>query len=60
MDDEPNEFEGYDAGWRRGIFDKCNGREAFDFSKTLDTPFNRGYIDGYVEAYVSNEVRIAA
>ena len=60
MDDEPNEFEGYDVGWRRGIFDKCNGRPEADFKNFLDTPFNRGYIDGYVEAYVSNEVRIAA
>ncbi len=58
MDDEPNEFEGYDFGARAGMFDKCNGKPERDFSNIPYTPYNRGYIDGYLDAYVTNEVRI--
>ncbi len=41
----------YDAGYRRGMFDKCNGREAFD----LDAERNLDYVCGYLDGYVANE-----
>jgi hypothetical protein len=56
-DGTANEFVGYDAGWRLGTFDKCNGRGemSLDFPKT---PFNVGFTEGYIDAYSTNERRI--
>jgi hypothetical protein len=55
MDGDANEFTGYDAGYRLGTFDKCNGKPAIDMAIYPATPFNIGFGEGYVDAYVTNE-----
>lgn len=60
MDDDANEFTGYDAGWRLGTFDKCNGKP--DLRATQgdfpESPYNVGFFDGYGDAFDSNERKI--
>jgi hypothetical protein len=51
-------FEGYDQGWRLGTFDKCNNVARRVWENLADTTFNELFLDGYNEAYDSNEVRI--
>ena len=55
-------FYGYDDGYRRGMFDKCNGKphRYGDWSayNTLDNGFNINYKHGYDDAYEQNEVRV--
>lgn len=59
-DDELTLHEPYDNGWRQGTFDKCNGRPRKTFEGCEVTIYNVIYIDGYNDAYNSNEVRINA
>lgn len=46
-----NEFDGYEAGWRRGAFDALNFRECIDVSDFEVTPYNTGFAEGYADAY---------
>lgn len=39
-------FENYDFGFRRGVFDKCNGKPMADVSN-LEEIWRDGYLDGY-------------
>lgn len=48
----------YDNGWRMGTFDKCNGFARRRFDNVEMTSYNVIYLDGYNDAYNSNEVRI--
>ncbi len=49
---------GYDNGFRMGTFDKCNGREARSLDNVADTKYNRAYRSGYLDGFVTNEVRL--
>jgi len=49
------DFNSYDHGWRRGIFDKCNGRDHYDFS---NVPLDSIWRAGYEDAWEANERRI--
>ena len=55
-------FGGYDAGYRRGMFDKCNGKPHrygdWEGYNLVDNEFNINYSHGYNDAYESNEVQI--
>lgn len=54
-----NLFEGWDDGYRRGMFDKCNGVARKSFTGwDLGAMYNRGYADGYDDGYNSHEQRI--
>lgn len=59
MQKDPEElaedFEAYDHGFRRGVFDKCNGRPMYDFSNIPDESI---WKDGYMDGWEGNEVRI--
>jgi hypothetical protein len=49
---------GYDNGFRRGTFDKCNGKPARALDGIPDTKYNRGYIKGYLDGYCSNDSEV--
>ena len=58
MNEELNpdeDFSSYDFGWRRGVFDKCNGRPHYDFANVAEFD---GWRIGYEDAWQANEVRI--
>ena len=50
--------EGYDNGFRKGTFDKCNGKPAASLDGIADTKYNRGYCSGYLDGYCSNDVEM--
>lgn len=58
MGDDANEFDGYDAGWRLGTFDKCNGKPRMNADDFPASEFNTGFFAGYDDAYNANERRI--
>ncbi len=50
-----DDFSDYDPGFRRGVFDKCNGQpERYSRDSIQDDLFIAAYFDGYD----NNEVRI--
>lgn len=52
-------FEPWDHGYRRGVFDKCNGREKMStVGYDLDNLSVSMYFDGYEDGWSSNERRI--
>ena len=58
MDDDVNISEAWDNGWRRGVFDKCNGMPERNFNGCETNVYNRIYIDGCTDAFAANEVRV--
>ncbi len=49
------DFADYDVGYRHGIFDKCNGKEARYDRSYIETDID---VAGYFDAYDACEVRI--
>ena len=48
--EEIDDFDSYDHGWRRGIFDKCNG-----ILRKNDNGLDVLWFAGYNDAYDSHE-----
>ena len=53
-----DEFQAYDAGYRRGIFDACNGREKLLEWEYEMSSVNEAFFDGYEETYNKYERKI--
>lgn len=52
---ESQKRQGYNNGYRKGTFDKCNGNPARNLDGIANTKYNRGYIKGYLDGYCSND-----
>lgn len=50
--------DGYDNGWRRGTFDKCNGLDEKVFDEIEFSEYNIGYVMGYQDAFDTNERKV--
>ena len=50
--------EGYDNGYRMGIFDKANGNLPRRLDGIAKTKYNKGYKKGYADGYVTTDTEI--
>jgi hypothetical protein len=50
--------QAYDNGYRRGMFDKCNGIDEKSFDELELSMYNVQYVTGYHDGYDSNERKI--
>ena len=57
-----NLFYGFDAGWRQGMFDRCNNQphRYGDWSgyNIIDNAFNINYYHGYEDAWETYKPKI--